>query len=48
MKMGEQLLLGNKRRMDPRVWIKKKKTKESTAGNESAVGFIGCSRKSHD
>jgi hypothetical protein len=29
MKMGGQLLLGNKRRMDPRVWIKKKRTKES-------------------
>jgi hypothetical protein len=33
---GGQLLLGNKRRMDPRVWIKKKRTKESTAGNESS------------
>ena len=31
MKMGGQLLLENKRRMDPRVWIKKKRTKESKA-----------------
>ena len=29
MKMGGQLLLENRRRMDPRVWIKKKRTKES-------------------
>ena len=31
MKMGGQLLLENRRRMDPRVWIKKKRTKESMA-----------------
>jgi hypothetical protein len=29
MKMAGQLLLENRRRMDPRVWIKKKRTKES-------------------
>jgi hypothetical protein len=31
MKMGGHLLLENKRRMDPRVSIKKKRTKESMA-----------------
>ena len=29
--MGGQLLLGNRRGMDPRVWIKKKRTKEPMA-----------------
>jgi hypothetical protein len=29
MKMGGRVLLENRRRMDPRVWIKKKRTKES-------------------
>jgi hypothetical protein len=31
MKKVGQLLLGNKRRMNPSVWIKKKRTKESMA-----------------
>jgi hypothetical protein len=31
MKMGGQLLLENKRRNGPRVWIKKTRTKESMA-----------------
>ena len=31
MEMGRQLLLGNRRGMDPRVWIKKKRTTESMA-----------------
>ena len=31
MEIGGQPLLGNRKRMDPRVWIKKKKAKESMA-----------------
>ena len=45
MKMGGQLLLVNKRRMDPGVWIKNKRI---YGWDESTVGFIGCSKNLHD
>ena len=48
MKMGGQLLLGNKRRMKPRLWIMKWNMKEPMAESKVEMGFTGCSRKTQE
>ena len=48
MKMGGQLLLESKRRMDPRLWIMKWNIKEPMAESKVEMGFTGCSWKTQD